>query len=294
MTFSRPARRFDWSNLGVRAASAAVLAPIAILSVWFGGPPRPYAWTVAVDPWIFLVVLCAAAILLSIEWSWMSAPRSPRRVSIAISASLILPLLVAASPALHLPIAHPYVCAWAVAAAATVACALIARGVAERPFTTAYGVVYLAPSLIALWWLRQSPEGRGWTTLLLAVTWSADVGAFLVGNWLKGPKLAPQLSPNKTWSGFIGGLVFAVVVGEVVSLISTVKAPVISAGVGLLAGLATMLGDLWESMLKRRFGVKDSGQLIPGHGGLLDRVDGMIFAILVVAGVRLATLVMSS
>jgi phosphatidate cytidylyltransferase len=184
-----------------------------------------------------------------------------------------------------------------VAVAALVA-GLVARGVAERPELAAYGVVYLAPAILALWWLRSHDPsyGRGWTTLLLAVTWAADIGAFVVGSWLKGPKLWPRLSPKKTWSGFFGGLAFAVIAAVLVRQISSLHdvegsvTLLVAAGIGLVGGLATMAGDLWESMLKRRFGVKDSGDLIPGHGGLLDRVDGLMFAIMAVAAIRLLML----
>ena len=111
----------------------------------------------------------------------------------------------------------------------------------------------------------------------VATTWAADIGAFLVGNALKGPKLWPRYSPNKTWSGFFGGLVAASAVSVAIAGVPLPPfgQPLIrlslagAALIGLIAGLATMMGDLWESMLKRRFGVKDSGDLIPGHGGLL-------------------------
>ena len=131
--------------------------------------------------------------------------------------------------------------------------------------------------------------------MLLATTWAADICAFIAGNALKGPKLWPRFSPNKTWSGFFGGLIGAVAAavaapglrflphGQPLLHLSLVGAGLI----GLAAGLATMMGDLWESMLKRRFGVKDSGDLIPGHGGLLDRVDGLMFATMVFAAARL-------
>jgi phosphatidate cytidylyltransferase len=123
---------------------------------------------------------------------------------------------------------------------------------------------------------------------LFAVTWSADIVAYAVGNTLKGPKLWPRFSPNKTWSGFIGGLAGAVLAAMAVAVLSHLKISIMAAAaVGLLGGLATMAGDLWESVLKRRFGVKDSGSLIPGHGGLLDRVDGLMFAAIVVAVARL-------
>jgi len=137
-------------------------------------------------------------------------------------------------------------------------------------------------------WLRTMPNPISWTILVFAVTWSADIGAFAVGNALKGPKLSPRYSPNKTWSGFFGGLFGAVVVATLTGVISTARLSLpLALSIGLVGGLATMAGDLWESMLKRHFGVKDSGDLIPGHGGLLDRVDGLMFAVLAVAGARL-------
>jgi phosphatidate cytidylyltransferase len=134
------------------------------------------------------------------------------------------------------------------------------------------------------------PNPIGWTILVFAITWSADIFAYAVGNVLKGPKLWPSLSPNKTWSGFVGGLVGAMATSMAVaaSPYSTARLSLGAAAmIGLAGGMATMAGDLCESMLKRRFGVKDSGDLIPGHGGLLDRVDGLLFAVLAVAGARL-------
>jgi phosphatidate cytidylyltransferase len=276
MTSSRPAKRF-WSNLGVRAVSAVVLAAVAIAAVWFGGE-------------LFLLVLSVSTALLAIEWGGMSASRAPLRVSLTIMVGILAALFAAY-------LGHYYT-AWVLVAVAALVAGLVARGIAERPELAAYGVVYLAPAIIALWWLRaHDPDyGRGWTTLLLAVTWAADIGAFLVGSWLKGPKLWPRLSPKKTWAGFLGGLAFAVVAAMAVRQISSlhevegsVTLP-IAAGIGLAGGLATMAGDLWESMLKRRFGVKDSGDLIPGHGGLMDRVDGLMFAIMVVAAIRMLML----
>ena len=123
------------------------------------------------------------------------------------------------------------------------------------------------------------------------MTWAADIAAFAVGSVLKGPKLWPRFSPNKTWSGFAGGLVAAMAASAALTVALHIKLSLPAAALmGLVGGLATMGGDLLESMLKRRFGVKDSGDLIPGHGGLLDRVDGLMFAILAVAVARLVHL----
>jgi phosphatidate cytidylyltransferase len=177
------------------------------------------------------------------------------------------------------------------------AAALVSRGVTERRADAAYGVLYVAPAGLALIWLRYGPppaqlhgapwQGAGWIVMLFATTWAADICAFAVGNALKGPRLWPRYSPNKTWSGFFGGLIGAAAAGAGVAAL-LMHLSLVGAGlIGLSAGLATMMGDLWESMLKRRFGVKDSGDLIPGHGGLLDRVDGLMFATMVFAGARL-------
>jgi phosphatidate cytidylyltransferase len=130
--------------------------------------------------------------------------------------------------------------------------------------------------------------------LVFVVAWASDVMAFVVGSLLKGPKLWPRYSPNKTWSGFIGGLVAGALAGWVIAAFIPgglgVPDPIWGLALGLAGASATMAGDLWESALKRRFGVKDAGGLIPGHGGLLDRVDGLMFAAVVLAGCRLLTM----
>jgi phosphatidate cytidylyltransferase len=165
---------------------------------------------------------------------------------------------------------------------------VVARNVAARPADALYGVFYIAFPCVCLVWLHGTAQGKWWTLMLFAVTWSADIAAFAVGNVLKGPKLWPRFSPNKTWSGFIGGLIASSLAGLSMAAFSSFQLNLAGAAViGFAGGLATMAGDLWESMLKRRFGVKDSGDLIPGHGGLLDRVDGLMFAVVVVAGARL-------
>jgi phosphatidate cytidylyltransferase len=266
------ARRFDWANLGVRVASATVLVPAVLGAVWFSDLPGLR--------WMFLVLVAVAVALLAIEWGAMTAPTAPVRVSTALTVAVLAAAFLAYQS--HMPLA------WGAAALGAVAAALVARGVSERPTNAAFGVIYLAIPVVCLVWLRGMPEGRQWTILLFAVAWAADIAAFAVGSALKGPKLWPKFSPNKTWSGFIGGLVAAAAAGAAMAAFSAIVLSVpAGALIGLLGGLATMAGDLWESMLKRRFGVKDSGDLIPGHGGLLDRVDGLMFAVVVLAAARL-------
>ena len=262
------ARRFDWSNLGLRVASAVVLVPAALLAAWFGG-------------WLFLLVISIGVALLAIEWGGMSAPRSPVRVAAAVTAAILVAVFLG-----HL---GAFKSAWVAVPLGALASALIARGVAERAVDAAYGVLYIAPAAVCLVWLRSTNQGEWWTLMLFACTWAADIGAFAVGSLLKGPKLWPRFSPNKTWSGFIGGLAAATAVGTLMTARSAFRLDLRAAAlVGLAVGFATMAGDLWESALKRRFGVKDSGDIIPGHGGLLDRVDGLMFAVVVMAGARLA------
>lgn len=269
MTSSPPARRFDWSNLGLRVLSAAILAPIAVLAVWFDGV-------------VFFAVVAAAVGVLAREWAGMSAPHAPIRATALMTVAVLAALTAA--------YVDHFIIAWILLPVGALAAALfaLARRMSDRPADEGFGVLYIGAPVVALFWLRSDAEGRGWTVLLLAVAWAADIAAFAIGSALKGPKLWPRFSPNKTWSGFIGGLVAAVIVAEVVVLLFPFqRAPHLPWLVGFVAGLATMAGDLWESMLKRRFGVKDSGGLIPGHGGLLDRVDGLMFAVLAMAGLRL-------
>lgn len=281
MTSLPQARRFDWTNLGLRVASALVLVPAVVAAIMIEAS------------WPYLLLISIGVALLGIEWGGMSAPRAPLRVSAAVTAAVLAALFLT-----HL---HHPVWAWMAMLVGAAAAALVARGVAERPADAAFGVIYLAPAAICLAWLRLTHQGQWWTLMLFLVTWSADIGAFAVGSALKGPKLWPRFSPNKTWSGFFGGLACASLMGVLVAAPSALNfdlpQPVMpafslnlwaAAFIGLAVGLATMAGDLWESALKRRFGVKDSGDLIPGHGGLLDRVDGLMFAVVVMALARLA------
>lgn len=277
MTLSPSAKPFDWRNLGVRLLSALVLAPAAVLAAWFGGPA-------------FLMVVGVGAALLAIEWAMMSAPRTPTRLAAVITAFVVGAVCVLYS-------GHPFI-AWVVALVGAGAAAAAARIVGARTGDAGFGVLYLAAPALALIWLRgpsADEAGRWWTLLVLTVAWAADGAAFLIGSTLRGPKVWPRISPNKTWSGLVGGVAAGAgaawgmtsIWGVVVHSGPRPDALAVTLAGGLVA-LATMAGDFLESMLKRRFGVKDSGDLIPGHGGLLDRVDGLMTAVLAVAAIRSA------
>ncbi|HTI66797.1 MAG TPA: phosphatidate cytidylyltransferase [Caulobacteraceae bacterium] len=273
MASSRPAKAFDWKNLRLRVLSTAVLAPAVVLVFWLGDLP-------------FLVLVAAAVAMLAVEWGKMSSPDTPLRTALAMAAAVLVCVVAAY-------VGHPRI-AWLLLPAGAAVAALVvrARGLAERPADAAFGVLYIGGPSIALVWLRsgESDVGRDWALMLLAITWSADIFAFVAGTVLKGPKLWPRFSPNKTWSGLIGGLVASALAAMIVVAVAKGEGDPTrgwAATIGLVVGMFTMAGDLWESMLKRRFGVKDSGDLIPGHGGLLDRVDGLMFAIMAMAGARL-------
>jgi phosphatidate cytidylyltransferase len=157
-----------------------------------------------------------------------------------------------------------------------------------QPVTRLLAIVYVLGAVIALLWLRHQPGvGRQTVVWIVACVWATDIGAYVVGRSAGGAKLAPRISPGKTWSGLFGGMAWAAVASALVSYAfdagQTVDLAVTGAGLAVVA----QLGDLLESAAKRRAGVKDSGSLIPGHGGLLDRVDGLVAVLAAVAVIRL-------
>jgi phosphatidate cytidylyltransferase len=273
MAFSPLARRFDWDNLSLRVASGVVLALCALAAVWVFDQPAPL-WRAP-----FLVMIAVAGAFLSVEWAAMAVPRAAARTGAVTAVAAVTVILTAF-------VGH-YAVAWVLVAVGAAAAALVAAGSGSRMADAGYGVLYIAPAGLVIIWLRQSLQGFGWTVMLLATTWAADIAAFAVGSLIKGPKLWPRFSPNKTWAGLAGGLLAAAGAAVGVAAALMHLSLLGAAAIGLAGGLATMAGDLWESMLKRRFGVKDSGDLIPGHGGLLDRVDGLMFAIMAFAVARL-------
>lgn len=260
-------------EIGMRAASAVVLAPAAVLATWAGG-----VW--------FLGLMLVACALLAVEWAMMSAPANWRAAATAVATALIAAVAAAHFQNMSLSLVL------LVFGAAVAGLFMRSRG--SSPVDAAYGVLYLGWPVVLLIWLRALDDTQGlyWTVLVFVVAWAADIVAYLSGSLFGGPKLWPRFSPNKTWSGFAGGLVAGMAAGAIMAAwldMGHLNAAW-GAVLGLAAALATMAGDLWESALKRRFGVKDAGNLIPGHGGLLDRVDGLMFAVVVVACGRLVVL----
>ncbi len=151
------------------------------------------------------------------------------------------------------------------------------RGRPPRGRLALAGLVYLGVPIVCLAALRLRPGGLALMLFLVVLVSCCDIGAYLVGRLVGGPKLAPRISPGKTWSGAAGGLGFGLAGGVLVALAAGLRAEIGAiASFALLLAVIAELGDLAESAIKRRFGVKDSGRLLPGHGGLLDRFDGLL------------------
>ncbi len=143
------------------------------------------------------------------------------------------------------------------------------------------GIPYILLMFVCLWWLRDAGDdqiGRGLTFYIVFAVWAVDIGAYFAGRSIGGPKLAPKFSPSKTWAGLVGGMVAAAIIGHAWAWFAGARLPEITLLLGLLIGVVAQAGDILESAFKRKFGVKDSGALIPGHGGILDRVDGLMAA----------------
>lgn len=265
-------------DIGIRAASAVVLAPAAVLAIWAGS-----FW--------FLGLMLAACALLALEWAMMSASGAWKPMAGAVGLGLFAAVISAHVGQLSLALVMLVFCA--------ASAGMFARNRGQQALDAAYGVLYLGWPAVLLIWLRGGDTAAGphvglyWTVFAFAVAWASDIMAYLAGSTFGGPKLWPRFSPNKTWSGFIGGLVAGTVAGALLAaFLDMGMSPMWGAVLGLIASLATMAGDLWESALKRRYGVKDAGNLIPGHGGLLDRVDGLMFAVVVVACGRLIAILL--
>lgn len=140
------------------------------------------------------------------------------------------------------------------------------------------GVLYLLISLLSFWWMRGLPLGWELAIYLMLCVWATDVGAYFSGRFIGGARLAPAISPSKTWAGLFGGMAFAAVTGTLLALALGAHQPLVIGFWGAILAVVAQAGDLLESALKRAVGAKDSGSIIPGHGGILDRIDGLLLA----------------
>jgi phosphatidate cytidylyltransferase len=247
--------------LRLRVLSALVLAPLPIVAIWFGG--------------LFLASLtAAAAVVMAWEWGRLCGGGAGASALVgAVAVTMIAAALFGFASGLLLALAGAAI-VWQVAV----------QRQAAAPLWLAAGSLWVALPCITLLWLAQS-AGAGRETLfwLFAVVWATDIGAYAVGRQLGGPLLAPRWSPRKTWAGLLGGVLCAALAGWAATgvLGAATVLPVVLVSAGL--AVVEQFGDLAESVAKRRFGVKDASSLIPGHGGLLDRLDGLLAVVPAVA-----------
>lgn len=263
---AQPALNTGSGELLPRIASAAVLAPLALAATYAGSP-------------VFEGALVVVAGVLAWEWTIMCQSRRPVPVRALLTLAVVGAILavMAGSPLYA-----------AVVIAIGAAAARMVEGGEHRAWMAA-GAVYIGLPLAACEWLRVSgAHGREFVTWLLIVVWAADTVAYLFGRTFGGPKLAPAISPKKTWAGLAGAAVGAALAGALVAVALGARDALGMAGMAAIFGLAGQGGDLLESAIKRRFGVKDASRLIPGHGGLFDRLDAFMAVIVFATLARLA------
>jgi len=252
------------SSLLPRIASALVLAPVAIAAIWFGGLP-------------FQLLTLGAAGIMAWEWARLCRGGTLGRSGLT-GIAVVLVVVVLGASGLTMP---------AVVLSLTGSLAIYALGRIDgdtAPSWLAAGLIWLAlPCVLLLWLSRLDPAGRTTVLWIFAIVWATDVGAYAAGRGIGGPRLAPRLSPRKTWAGLIGGVFCAGLAGWSTGHFTAVSPVLPLILVSAALAIVEQFGDLVESMAKRRFNVKDSSGLIPGHGGLLDRLDGLLTVVPAVA-----------
>jgi len=253
-------------GLIARLTSAFVLIPVSIAFVVAGG-------------WWFALSLVLVTSLMAFEWNRLVlGPDNRSKITLYF---LVYTIFIVSALGLGLE-GHWDLALWITALAGGL-CFLIALGHKVNPIWAMMGVPYLFLPMMSFVWLREleSPLVHGVTTIvwILLVVWGSDTGGYIAGKSIGGPKLAPRISPNKTWSGFLGGLGLAMLGGLVIGLYvgqgNIFILILVSAGLSIVS----QVGDLVESAIKRHFGVKDFSSLIPGHGGVFDRFDGLLFVL---------------
>jgi phosphatidate cytidylyltransferase len=254
------------SDLATRFVAAVVMIAIACAAIYVGG-------------WVFRLLVAAGAAVMLIEWGDMH--RTGRTRSYAGAGLLVLTLLTVTQylyPGGEIDVIggvegifpESFDQLWLGFAA--VAALAFLYGLFSRRVSAGWGFLYIGAPAFALMVLEWARFDLVFWAML--VTWSTDIFAYFAGRSIGGPKLAPRISPNKTWAGLIGGMVGAAIVGGIAAWLFGLDLLFVLAGAPM--GLLSQLGDLYESKVKRRLGVKDSGTLLPGHGGVLDRVDGLL------------------
>jgi len=246
-------------SMRLRIASAVVLAPIALAAVYAGG-------------WSTVALVAVAGVLAANEWDRLSGGPGLPGTTAVIHALIVLAASILAGLEL-------YEAALGVVFVGAVATAIYAALRDRTPVWLALGVLYLALPMIALIWLRRDEAGVVVLIWLLLIVWATDIAGIFVGKAVGGPKLWPRISPNKTWSGAVAGVVAAAIVGAITAGLREKATLGIMIPLSVSLSVISQFGDLAESAVKRYYEVKDTGTLIPGHGGILDRIDGLLLVL---------------
>lgn len=227
-----------------------------------------------IGPFAFAAFIAVAAIAALREWHRLiNGGRIAREMIPTSLAIIVAALLVTRMNGLSLALM-----AIALGSICAALSAAVRRPALRWPIPWhAFGAFYLGLPVISLVLLRDEPRGSAIVGGLFVAVWTADTAALLLGRMIGGPKLAPELSPNKTWAGFVGGTL-AACVAELIYVFSLGGMALEGAAFGIFIALAGHCGDLFESWVKRQFRAKNTGSLIPGHGGMLDRIDSLLFA----------------
>ncbi len=255
-------------ELSKRIASGIVIGAIALAMTYW-------------SPSLFTILMLVIAAAMSWEWGRMVRGATLTDPAMIVHVfAVLLAVLLSASDMAGLAIASTVIGAIAVGA--------LTFGVGNAQLSGA-GVLYTGLPVVALGWIRgDEPLGFSATLFVLLSVIVTDIGAYASGRTIGGAKLWPSVSPNKTWSGLIGGVLAASLAGGLFAWVSGTGSASWLASLGLVLGLVAQGGDLAESALKRHFGVKDSSNLIPGHGGVMDRMDGIVTASVIAAIVAFA------
>jgi len=248
----QPQRAKQPSDLMLRTVAGIAMVAVAMVAILLGG----------IAFWLLAIV---GALFMMAEWCDLHA--IPARTKRMAQFALSVPLAVMAPASLVLQVNDFFSLGLLMGAAFFIVIVTSRRDLA-------LGILYCGLPVLALMVIRRQDEGIVFALWALALVWMCDIGAYFTGRAIGGPKLAPRLSPNKTWAGLIGGVALAGAFGAFMHvryglpIRMTLATPVLA--------VVAQMGDLYESWLKRRAGVKDSGNILPGHGGVMDRLDGLV------------------
>lgn len=251
------------SNLALRIISALILAPVVLGAIFYGDPA-------------YNIMVAIAGATMAWEWEKMITGKTTAVSVIMASTATMVSFVGATFPEISLPV---------IAAAA-----LLVYFKSGKKMLLSFGVFYICIPVMSLIYIGYTNMEYSYEVVLwlLFVVWATDIGGYVFGKSLGGPKLAPKISPKKTWSGLLGGMLFACVVSYFFVMVLnqhfeghlSMRFFVIASAI---LAVVSQMGDIFESRIKRYLNVKDSSNLIPGHGGIFDRVDGLLFAAPVVA-----------